>query len=196
MKDDELQLIQALQHGDRAACTDLVERYAGRIYGVALRLTRHPNEAEEVLQETFIAACRGVEAFQARSSLGTWLYRIATNNGLMRMRRRQLEVVSVNDFDEDGFDNLEPGDLSAWPIEPERDVLSQELRQQMEQAVGDLPDTLKGAFVLRDMEGLSTDEAAEVLDISPGAVKVRLHRARLALRDSLSEYFLDARPAQ
>jgi len=193
MNDDEVQLIQALQGGDRAACTDLVERYAGQVYGVALRLTRHPNEAEEVLQETFIAACRGVEDFQARSSLGTWLYRIATNNGLMRMRRKQPDVVSVEDLGADGFDGLEPGDLSPWPIEPEQDMLSEELRQEMDQAVDALPDTLRAAFVLRDLEGLSTEEAADVLDISPGAVKVRLHRARLALRESLSEYFLGAR---
>jgi RNA polymerase sigma-70 factor (ECF subfamily) len=194
MHEDEIHLIQALQHGDRSACTDLVERYAGQVYGVALRLTRHPNEAEEVLQETFIAACRGVEDFEARSSLGTWLYRIATNTGLMRMRRKQPDVVSVEDLDDDGFENLEPGDLSPWRIEPEADVLSEELRQEMAEAVDALPDTLRAAFVLRDLEGLSTDEAAEVLDISPGAVKVRLHRARLALRGSLSEYFLGARP--
>jgi RNA polymerase sigma-70 factor (ECF subfamily) len=193
MKDDEIQLIHALQNGDRAACSELVERYAGQIYGVALRLTRHPNEAEEVLQETFIAACRGVEDFQARSSLGTWLYRIATNNGLMRMRRKRPDVVSVEDLEAGGFENLEPGDLSPWPIEPEEGMLSEELRQQMADAVDALPDTLRTAFVLRDLEGLSTDEAAEVLDISPGAVKVRLHRARLALRDSLSDYFLGAR---
>ncbi len=193
MKDDELKLIRALQQGDRTACSDLVERYAGQVYGVALRLTRHPNEAEEVLQETFIAACRGVEDFQARSSLGTWLYRIATNNGLMRLRRKQPDVVSVEDLEADGFENLEPGGLSPWPIEPEEDVLDEELRQQMAQAVEALPDTLRVAFVLRDLEGLSTEEAAEALDITPGAVKVRLHRARLALRAALSEYFLEAR---
>jgi RNA polymerase sigma-70 factor (ECF subfamily) len=193
MRDDELHLVEALQHGDRSACNDLVERYAGKIYGVALRLTRHPNEAEEVLQETFIAACRGVEDFQARSSLGTWLYRIATNNGLMRMRRQQPDVVSVEDLEVDGFETLEPIDLAPWPIEPEADVLSEELRQEMARAVDELPESLRAAFVLRDLEGLSTDEAAEVLDITPGALKVRLHRARLALRESLSGYLLGER---
>jgi RNA polymerase sigma-70 factor (ECF subfamily) len=190
MRDDELQLVEALQHGDRTACSDLVDRYAGQIYGVALRLTRHPNEAEEVLQETLIAACRGVEEFEARSSLGTWLYRIATNNGLMRLRRKRPDVISVEDLEQDGFETLPPSDLSPWPIQPEEDVLSEELRRQMAKAVDELPDTLRAAFVLRDLEGLSTDEAAEVLDITPGALKVRLHRARLALRDALGEYFL------
>jgi RNA polymerase sigma-70 factor (ECF subfamily) len=195
MNRDERKLVEALRAGNRAACADLVERYAGQIYGVAIRLTRHPNEAEEVLQETFIAACRGVEDFEARSSLGTWLYRIATNNGLMRMRRKQPEVISVEDLEGDGLEFLAPSDLSPWPIEPEADVLGEELRQQMARAVDNLPDSLRAAFVLRDLEGLSTQEAAEALEITPGALKVRLHRARLALRDELSEYFLGTNEA-
>lgn len=188
MNEEETQLVQALQQGDRAACSDLVERYAGRIYGVALRLTRHPNEAEEVLQETLIAACRAVEDFQGRSSLGTWLYRIATNNGLMRLRRRRESLVSLDELGEETVESVAPQELSPWAWDPEDDVLTDELRQHLEDAIGTLPDTLRAAFVLRDIEGLSTDEAAEVLGISSSALKVRLHRARLMLREKLAQY--------
>lgn len=188
MNEDELQLVSALQHGDRAACSDLVDRYAGRIYGVALRLTRHPNEAEEILQETLIAACRAVGDFQGRSSLGTWLYRIATNNGLMRLRRRQESLVSFDELGEEHVESVVPQDLSPWALDPEDDVLTDELRRSLEEAIGTLPETLRAAFILRDIEGLSTDEAAEVLGVSKSALKVRLHRARLMLREKLGHY--------
>lgn len=192
MDEKETQLVEALRHGNRAACTDLVERYASRIYGVALRLTGHPNEAEEVLQETLIAACRAVEGFEARSSLGTWLYRIATNQGLMRLRKHQPGMVSFDDTGEFNADQLQPSLTGAWGDEPETDVLSGELRGELERALDDLPEALRSAFVLRDIEGLSTHEAAEALEITPGALKVRLHRARLSLREALNSYFTQA----
>jgi RNA polymerase sigma-70 factor, ECF subfamily len=192
MDAQEIELVEALQNGNRSACADLVERYAGQIYGVALRLTGHPNEAEEVLQETLIAACRAAEGFQARSSLGTWLYRIATNQGLMRLRKHVPGSVSLDELDGDGLKGLQPHLTGEWDIGPEGDVLSDELRQELERALGNLPEPLRAAFVLRDIEGLSTQEAAEALDITPGALKVRLHRARFALRQALNVYFTEA----
>ena len=190
MNEEEKTLVRALHRGDRYACNDLVERFSGRIYNVALKLTGHPTEAEEVLQETFINACRGAGNFEGRSSLGTWLYRIATNNGLMRLRRREAVTVSL-DVPPDAGDGGEfwPQQLHDWHWEPESVAMTDELRRAMEEAVETLPDSLKAAFVLRDLEGLSTKEAAEVLDISPSNLKVRLHRARLMLREQLAAYF-------
>ena len=190
MNEEEKTLIRALHRGDRYACNDLVERYSGRIYNVALKLTGHPIEAEEVLQETFINACRGAGDFEGRSSLGTWLYRIATNNGLMRLRRREAPTIPLDtppEVEERG--EFWPQQLHDWHWEPESVALTDELRQAMDEAVETLPDSLRAAFVLRDLEGLSTKEAAEVLDISPSNLKVRLHRARLLLREQLAAYF-------
>jgi len=192
MKQEELTLVQALQRGERYACNDLVERYSSKIYNVALRLTGHPTEAEEVLQETFINACRGVEEFEGRSSLDTWLYRIATNNGLMRLRRRKAPTVPLDTSPETEEHGQRPSPhLEDWEWEPESVALTDELRQTMDEAVSTLPEPLRAAFVLRDLEGLSTKEAAEALDVSPGNLKVRLHRARLLLREHLAGYFYD-----
>lgn len=189
MQQDEKALVAALHRGERYACNDLVAQYANRIYNVALRLTGHPLEAEEVLQETFIKACRGVEAFEGRSSLGTWLYRIATNNGLMRLRRPEAPTVSLDGSVEEPVDEFLPQHLQTWDWNPENVALTDELRQVMDQAVATLPDSLRSVFVLRDLEGLSTQEAADALGISPGNLKVRLHRARLMLREYLAAYF-------
>ncbi len=187
---DEQALVRALRRGDRRACDDLVRHYAPKLYNVALRLVGRPDEAEDVLQETFIAACEKIKDFKGRSQLGTWLYRIATNNGLMHLRRRR-PTVSLEEVDETGI-NVEPRLLQRWPEDPASAVDAAELRAVMEEAINALPETLRLAFVLRDIEGLSTREAAEVLGISPTALKVRLHRARLLLRERLAEYFATA----
>lgn len=191
MNSSEENLLQSLQRGDPHACDEMIQQYSGKIYNAALRLTGHPNEAEEVLQETFINACRGVEAFEGRSSLATWLYRIATNNCLMRLRRKETPTVSLDVF-ETADDNTASIDLHDWQWEPESQLLNDELRRAMDESVAMLPETLRAVFVLRDLEGLSTKETAEVLGISPGSVKVRLHRARMQLRQRLIQYFSHA----
>ncbi len=187
---DEQTLLHALQQGDRRACDELVRHYAPRLYNVALRLVGRPDEAEDVLQETFIAACQKIKQFKGKARLGTWLYRIATNNGLMRLRRR-TPAISLDELAE-SWEEAEPHIVQPWPENPEKAVDMAELRAVMEEAIRTLPESLRVAFVLRDIEGLSTQEAAEVLGISPGALKVRLHRARLLLRERLAEYFASA----
>lgn len=194
MTQEEQALMQALNRGDRYACHDLVEKYSGKIYNVALRLTGHPDEAEEVLQETFINACKSAESFKGNASLSTWLYRIATNNGLMRLRRRQLPTVPLETSPEQGNGEFWPSQLEDWDWNPENIALSDELRQVMDEAVTSLPDQLRAAFVLRDLEGLSTQEAAAALDITPSNLKVRLHRARFMLRERLTHYFNERLP--
>jgi RNA polymerase sigma-70 factor (ECF subfamily) len=189
MKQEEQALLRALHRGERRACDDLVKRYSRQVYNIALRLTSRPEEAEDVLQETFINACRGAENFEGRSSLGTWLYRIATNNGLMRLRRRRVETVPLELPPDEELADFQPRHLQDWSWNPESLVLTDELRQAMDEGIDSLPEPLRAVFVLRDIEGLSTNEAAEVLDISPGNLKVRLHRARLLLREYLAAYF-------
>jgi RNA polymerase sigma-70 factor (ECF subfamily) len=189
MQPADIELITALKQGDKKACAELVKRFSPHIYNVALRLVREPTEAEEVLQETFINACRKVEGFEGRSSLATWLYRIAANNSLMRLRQQHLPIISLDEPQESEEDLPAPQEIADWDWNPDQLILTEEAHQVLTEAVENLPETLRAAFVLRDLEGLSTQEAAEVLGISPAALKVRLHRARLLLRERLSPYF-------
>ena len=172
----------------------MVERHSSTVYNLALRLMNNPQEAEEVLQETFISAFRSLDRFEGRSRLGTWLYRIAYNAALMRLRKRELATSSIDEplVNEEG-ESL-PRQLIDWSSLPDDAVLGAELRSVLEQAVGMLPETLRTVFVLRDIEGLSTAETAEVLGLTETNVKVRLHRARLALRERLTAYFAGSAP--
>jgi RNA polymerase sigma-70 factor, ECF subfamily len=183
-----------LKAGEPEAFTEMVERYSGTVYNLALRLMRNdPMEAEDVLQETFISAYRALDRFEGRSLLSTWLYRIAYNAALMRLRKRELPTVSIDEpFENEEGDPI-PRQLVDWSAAPDRLLLNGELRGALHAAVAALPETLRSVFVLRDIEGLSTAETAAVLDLTQTNVKVRLHRARLALRERLSTYFDPAR---
>ncbi len=185
--DDEL--IARLQAGDQAAYAQLVEEHAGKIYRLALRLMGNEADAEDVLQETFLSAFKSMDRFEARSSLSTWLYRIASNAALMRLRRKEPEQVSVDEPVERDDGELIPRQLFDFCCLPEEDLLREEARAEMQRAVDELPPSLRSVFVLRDIEGLSTEETAEALDLSVSAVKSRLMRARLKLRERLSQYF-------
>ena len=190
MIQDEAALLAALRAGDKAAFAELVAAYSARIYNVALKLLGDPIEAEDALQETFLSAYRAIDRFEGRSSLGTWLYRIATNASLMRLRKRR-EALSLDEPVE-----LEDGasvsrQLVDWSHVPEDVLLGVEARQAMDAAIAALPDTLRATFVLRDIESLSGAETAEVLGISLAAMKSRLHRARLFLRERLANYFTE-----
>jgi RNA polymerase sigma-70 factor (ECF subfamily) len=148
-------------------------------------------EAEDVLQETFLSAFKAIDTFEGRSGLGTWLYRIAYNASMMRLRRAEPYTLSVEEtLDTDSLTTV-PRQLYDWCCLPEEDYESDEVRLELEMAVSDLPEALKAVFILREIEGLSTARTASALDISEGAVKVRLHRARLWLRERLSDYFAD-----
>jgi len=191
---DEEALLTGLRAGDRHACACLLKRFAPHVYAVALRMTGDPDEAEDVLQETFISACKHVQEFEGRSALGTWLHRIATNAALMRLRRHTPDVVSLDQpiASLEGEDM--PREIADWTFYPAGHALDGETRQVIEQAIAQLPDTLRTVFVLREIEGQSTEETAEMLGIGLSATKVRLHRARLRLRELLTPYF--ASPAE
>lgn len=186
---NDAELVARLQAGDQAAYAQLVEQHAGQVYRLALRMMGNEADAEDVLQETFLSAFKSIGRFEARSSLNTWLYRIASNAALMRLRRSEPDQVSVDEpvGREDG--DLVPRQFFDFCCLPEEDFLRDEARAEMQRAIAELPPTLRSVFVLRDIEGLSTEETASALDLSVSAVKSRLMRARLKLRERLSRYF-------
>jgi RNA polymerase sigma-70 factor (ECF subfamily) len=188
--DDEL--VARLQAGDQSAYAQLVEENAAKVYRLALRMMGNEADAEDVLQETFLNAFRFIDRFEARSSLSTWLYRIASNAALMRLRRKEPEQVSVDEPLERDDGELIPRQFFDFCCLPEDDLLRDEARAEMMRAVEQLPSALRSVFVLRDIEGLSTEETAEALELSISAVKSRLMRARLKLREQLSAYFSQA----
>lgn len=188
--DNELALYQRIRAGDKSACAQCIEIHSPGVYRVALRITGDPAEAEDVLQETFSQAFNNIDAFEWRSGMKTWLYRIASNAALMRLRARKPVAFSL-DEGTPGEDFEAPRQLFDWCCLPEQDFATQEARTQIERAIAELPDNLKAVFLLREMEGLSTEETAETLGLSSENVKVRLHRARLALRETLSGYFTE-----
>ncbi len=181
--------LPALRTGDRAEFARLVETYSGFIYRLGLKLLEDPQDAEDVLQETFLKAHRGLANFDGRSSLSTWLYRIATNEALMVIRRRKAPAISLEEPLEGDLAEQEPLEILDWCCAPEAELMSSEARRMLDQAVDALPATLRVVFVLRDIEGLSTLETSQVLNLSEAAVKTRLSRARLRLREQLTGYF-------
>lgn len=185
--DDDTHLLRGLRRHEPDACTCLVKRFASLVYARALRLVGDTDEAEGVLQTTFIKACAAIDNFDGASGLSTWIYRIATNEGLMLLRSRR-PALALDEVAETLQPEDMPGSRVAWPDDPLRSTLDSELRAQITAAIADLPEGLRLVVMLRDMEGLSTEETAVQLGLTPGAVKVRLHRARLRLREALSSY--------
>lgn len=178
-----------LRMQDRAEFARLVDAYSQPVYHAALKILADPQDAEDVLQETFIKALRALPGFEGRSSLATWLYRIAVNEALMLLRKRKPESVSVDAPGGDDDEQDEPFQIVDWCCLPESEFLSAEFRQELERAMQQLSPNLRVVFVLRDIEGLSIEETASVLGVSQQVVKTRLLRARLKLREELSAYY-------
>ncbi len=183
-------LLDRIRAGDRAACALCIEQHGPRLYRLALRLTKHEAEAEDVVQETFLQAFKSIGSFEGRSGLLTWLYRIAYNAVLMH-RRQTHPTVSIEDQLQEEVDTTIPEQLFDWCCLPEQDLQADEVRTELDRAIGDLPETLRVVFTLRELEGLSTEEVAQSLGLSAEVVKQRLHRARLWLRERLSAYFVE-----
>lgn len=183
--------IDALKAGDRAEFARLVEVYSDQIYRLALKFLGDTQDAEDVLQETFIKALRSVSGFEGRSSLSTWLYRIAVNEALMVIRKRKGATVSIDEEKADSEGESEPVEIVDWCCLPESELMSAEARRFLDSAIQHLTPALSAVFVLRDIQGLSVRDTAETLNISEAAVKTRLLRARLKLREELSTYFAD-----
>jgi RNA polymerase sigma-70 factor (ECF subfamily) len=188
--DDEL--IARARAEDFAAFEELLGRYEDKVFRLAFRILRNETDAKEILQETFVSIWRKLDTFKGDSQFGSWVYRIATNAALMRLRsHRRHPEVSTEELPIGYLDNygtpMPAGE--NWSKRPDDELQSSELRAHIQAAVDALPDIYRTVFVIRDVEGLSTEETAEVLGISVPTVKTRLHRARIALRDAIGGYF-------
>ena len=186
---DEAALVAQAQTGGEEAFTELVNRYEGNIYRLARHITQNPEDAEDVLQETFLKAYEHLADFQGNSKFYTWLVRIAVNQALMKLRKRKTDAsVSLDDPYDTGEESL-VREIAVWEPNPEQTYSQEEIRAILEKAVDSLPPTFRAVFALRDIEELSTEETAAVLNLSIPAVKSRLLRARLRLREKLTRYF-------
>jgi RNA polymerase sigma-70 factor (ECF subfamily) len=181
--------LDALKNGDKAEFAKLVNAYSNRIYHLALRILNDPQQAEDVLQETFLKAFRSIGSFEGRSSVSTWLYRIAANEALMIIRRRKPETTLVDEKDQDDDETTDETIVTDWCCMPEEELLTNESRLFMNEAIQKLSPALRVVFMLRDIDGLSIKETADTLGLSEAAVKTRLLRARLSLREQLSKYY-------
>jgi len=185
----ERELSERIRAGDKSACAACIEQHSPTVYRIALRVLGNESEAEDVMQETFLNAFKAIDVFEWRSSLATWLYRIAYNAALMRLRKPGRDAMSVEELAENEGVMETPRQLFDWCCLPDAEYATSEARAELERAVSELPEKLRAVFVLRDLEELSTEETAQVLGISLEAVKTRLHRARLQLRERLANYF-------
>jgi len=184
-------LIEKINGGDFQAFEALVNRYEGKVYRLAMRMLRNQQDAEDALQETFLQVYRGLKSFEGRSNFSTWLFRLATNVCLMKIRHRGTEpagILPLEDFLPQHEEGKQPV-IQEWPEKPEEILLTKESREKMMEALDKLPADYRAVFILRDIEGFSNAETGETLGISVAAVKSRLHRARIALRGMLAEYF-------
>lgn len=182
---DEQELIAALKRREQDALTTVFERYSDKIYRLAISILHDEQQADGVVQNTFLALIEHINGFEGRANIGTWLYRVAYNECAGRLRRTKPQI-SIDDMQDE---DVMPATFVDWRQLPEQILTSQEALIQMQKAIASLPTTLSAVFNLRDIEELSTRETAEILGISESAVKVRLHRARLALREHLAAYF-------
>lgn len=182
------ELIQAARAGDSRAQMQLVKMYSGRIFNLGLRMLRNREDAEDLLQETFITAFKKLDTFKEKSSFYTWAYRIAVNIALGKLREQSKMKVAYS-IQEPDFENLHGLSISDWPVHIETKISDEEFRTALDATLDDLPEKYRSVFVLRDLEGLSTEAAAKMLDLTESNVKVRLMRARLFLRDRLNAYF-------
>ena len=192
----DVELVRLAQNGDGAAFAELVSRHQRQLYRLALRMTGSEADAQEVLQEAFLNAYQKLPNFRGEAQFSSWLYRIAANSALMRLRRKRRAPDALTDqplelqgprFSAEGY--LDPPPRSDWSQRADEKMMDRELGTAIDQAVNGLPDDYRTVFLLKDVDGLSNEEIADALELTVPAVKSRLHRARLALREKLGEFF-------
>jgi RNA polymerase sigma-70 factor (ECF subfamily) len=186
---EELSLVQAAKKGDVGAFGELVKRYDRNVFRIALHITQNREDAEDVVQDAFLKAYENLEQFQGQSKFYTWLVRIAVNEALMKLRRRRPERMVSLDQEVQTEEDSMPREVADWSPNPEQLYNQAELRDILGKTIQGLPPSFRTVFVLRDVEGLSTEETAQALELSVPAVKSRLLRARLQLRERLNRYF-------
>ena len=184
----ESQLISKAKAGGRSALSELVSNYSERIYNLALRMLRNKEDAEDILQETFLTVIEKLNTFDGRSVFFTWIYRIATNASLMKLRKKKLVYTEYPDNPD--FENSTKNTAFVdWSQDPLLNVQNKEVKKILDDAINELADIYRMVFILRDIEHLSIKETSKILEISEENVKIRLRRARLFLREKLSNYF-------
>jgi RNA polymerase sigma-70 factor, ECF subfamily len=186
---DEGELVSRAQSGDNEAFAELVGRYQNKIYRLARNITQSNEDAEDVLQETFLKAYSHLDGFQRNSKFYTWIVRIAVNESLMKLRKRKSDRTVPLDEPLDTGEESVAREIAVWDDNPEQRYSREEMQEILDEAVDSLKPDFRTVFVLRDIEELSTEETAEALGISVPAVKSRLLRARLALREKLTRKF-------
>ncbi len=186
---DESALVAQARAGDSQAFTELVNHYERKIYRLAKNITQNNEDAEDVLQEAFLKAYEHLDTFQGNSKFYTWIVRIAVNEALMKLRKRKSDRTVPLDEPMDLGEETVTREIAVWEDNPEQRYSREEMQRILDEAVDTLKPDFRTVFVLRDIEELSTEEAAEALGISIAAVKSRLLRARLALREKLTRQF-------
>ncbi len=186
---NETPLVVRARAGDLSAFTLLVEKYEGKIFRLARHITNNQEDSEDVLQETFLKAYEHLGEFQGNSKFYTWIVRIAVNESLMKLRKRKSDRSVSLDEQIDTGEDVVAREIAVWEDNPEDKYSQTELREILDQAVKSLSPIFRSVFVLRDIEELSSEETAEILGLTVPAVKSRLLRARLKLREKLTRYF-------
>lgn len=189
--DEDLSLIQDIHSGNMDRFPELVSRYEGQLYRFGLRICRDPRDAEDLVQDTFLNVFRFLKDFRFETRFRNWLYRVAATTCWKKKRKPRFAPeteLSLEEFLPQENNDL-PADVPQWAAQPIEQVLNQELRRMLENALHELPDLYRWVLVLRDMEGFSTAETSAILNTTSSNVKVRLHRARLYLREKLEQYF-------
>ncbi len=185
----ELALVNAAREGDMQAFEQLIQKYDRNVFRIAQHITQNREDAEDVVQDAFLKAYQNLNKFQGNSKFYTWLVRIAVNEALMRLRKRKADKTVSMDEDVETEDGSMPREVADWSPNPEQLYGTAELGDILGKTIQGLPSGFRTVFVLRDVEGLSTEETAEMLGLSVPAVKSRLLRARLQLRERLNRYF-------
>jgi len=185
----DVALVERVRGGDISAYDELVRKYDRQVFRIAQHITQNREDAEDVMQDAFLKAYEKLDQFQGNSKFYTWLVRIAVNESLMRLRKRRTGKMVSIDEDIDTEEGSVPRDLADWAPDPEQNYSQSELAEILRKTIQGLPPGFRVVFALRDVEGLSTEETAETLGLSVPAVKSRLLRARLQLRERLSRYF-------
>lgn len=180
----EEQLIEKAQNGDRHALSELVKQYEQTVYNFSFKICRNKERAEHTMQETFLSMVKNINQFSGKSKLSTWLYTVVSNNCLMLARSQKKHNATSLDDDESLISN---DNIADWKVTPDNLSENNELKELLDQAIEKLPADYRVVFLLRDVEGLSTEETGKVTDLSVPAVKSRLHRARAFLRNELNE---------
>ena len=191
----DVALVERVRAGDAAAYDQLVRKYERQIFRIAQHITQNREDAEDVMQDAFVKAYEKLDQFQGNSKFYTWLVRIAVNESLMRLRKRRTGKLVSMDEDVQTEEGSVPRDFADWAPNPEDNYNQAELADILRKTIQGLPQGFRVVFVLRDVDGLSTEETAETLGLSIPAVKSRLLRARLQLRERLSRYFKRKAPA-